>query len=158
MQKQLKTAAKSAAPTPAPKASVTLADRAKKARAILKSISTPSLKMLRNAVLRSSIKKFERPGGWIDGNLKSWSDEHGYETFCAIGAVIDAEGPKTAKQAAIDAVFDSIPQKYRTEYGDSVRYGYSRANAVVDFNDSQSSKARVINAFKRALRQPLRKD
>lgn len=153
-QKTAKPAAKSATPTQ--KTSKTLADRAKQARAVLKSISAPSLRTLRNRVLDEALKRFERPGGWVNGSLKMQRDtgDGGY-SFCAMGGIIESKATKKVKQAAVDAVYAAIPEKYKSEtYGD---YGFENGGPVVEFNDDQRRKTNVVAAFKKAKRQPLRK-
>ncbi len=134
-----------------------LADAARNARAVLKAIKQPTLRALRNRVLDHAIKLFSRKGGWALGSLEDWNYKQGYTNFCAIGGIQNAEGPKTAKQAAVDAVYASLPRKFRADHDEM--YGFDRASAVVEFNDtSEHGKRRVINAFKRAKKQPLRKD
>lgn len=164
MQIQQK-AAKKATSASTIKKSSHLTEAAKNARAVLKSIPVPSLRVLRNRVIRDAIKRLD--AGWIAGDLAE--DQEGNSVnansyravnFCAIGA-IEAQkdsAPDNVRQAAVDAVYDALPAKSKTSYSEGQEYGYDRATGIVKFNDNSFRKTRVIKAFKRALTKPLKSE
>lgn len=133
--------------------------RAANAKALLKSLKTPSLRVLRNRILTEAIKVFSKRKGWTQGTL--------YEdgSYCAIGAVkarADGEGTvhkvSPAQQAAVDALFASLPTSVRDDEGEYGNYGLKRAGAVVTYNDDDyTTKRKILALFRKAKKQPLKK-
>ncbi len=131
--------------------------RAKQAKALLRSIKPPGLLAVRNKILKASIKAFEN-GQWIRGALYSSG------SVCSIGAIkrFGRGRGKAAQQAAVYAVADVIPgREVDYPFGFAHDYKLKGADKVVHFNDLSSSpthRDRVIGAFKRALKTPLRRE
>lgn len=179
MQKAVHKSAPSSAKVSAAKGSKVAGDAADKVSAALKKMrKAPSMLAMRNRVLDAALARFERRGGWINGYLAV--DKEGNEldeivssaveeahavqfraagaSFCAIGGLAAELGNFTHEviQAAVDAVYESLPEKAKTTEAES--YGFARAEAVVTFNDNQSRRTAVVRAFRKAKSQPLRKD
>lgn len=133
--------------------------RAANAKALLKSLKTPSLKVLRNRILTEAIKVFSKRKGWIQGTL------YGDGSYCAIGGIKKATGrdgidnrtkPTPEQQAAVDALFASLPTDHR--YYPRNMYDMDGAENVVTYNDDDfTTKRKILALFRKAKKQPLKK-